>query len=118
MRKYRVWLTAALVINLVVLFGFVMNCYQTRKNEVDQRLTKVSADVARLQYVMPVGMPVGLYIHTKGVMVLGTGKVTNLEDDVLEPAKTVFREGDGLYIKYKRHDPSKYQSGDESDPIL
>ena len=94
MRKYRVWLTAALVINLVVLFGFVMNCYQTRKNEVDQRLTKVSADVARLQYVMPVGMPVGLYIHTKGVMVLGTGKVTNLEDDVLEPAKTVFREGD------------------------
>lgn len=41
MRKYRVWLTAALVINLVVLFGFVMNCYQTRKNEVDQRLTKV-----------------------------------------------------------------------------
>ena len=94
MRKYRVWLTAALVINLVVLFGFVMNCYQTRKNEVDQKLTKVSADVARLQYVMPVGMPVGLYIHTKGVMVLGTGKVTNLEDDVLEPAKTVFREGD------------------------
>ena len=72
MRKYRVWLTAALVINLVVLFGFVMNCYQTRKNEVDQKLTKVSADVARLQYVMPVGMPVGLYIHTKGVMVLGT----------------------------------------------
>ena len=94
MRKYRVWLTAALVINLVVLFGFVMNCYQTRKNEVDQKLTKVSADVARRQYVMPVGMPVGLYIHTKGVMVLGTGKVTNLEDDVLEPAKTVFREGD------------------------
>lgn len=94
MRKYRAWLTAALVINLVVLFGFVMNWYQTRKNEVDQRLTKVSADVARRQYVMPVGMPVGLYIHTKGVMVLGTGKVTNLEDDVLEPAKTVFREGD------------------------
>lgn len=94
MRKYRAWLTVALVINLVVLFGFVMNWYQTRKNEVDQRLTKVSADVARRQYVMPVGMPVGLYIHTKGVMVLGTGKVTNLEDDVLEPAKTVFREGD------------------------
>ena len=73
MRKYRVWLTAALVINLVVLFGFVMNCYQTRKNEVDQKLTKVSADVARLQYVMPVGMPVGLYTHTKGVLGLRTG---------------------------------------------
>ena len=73
MRKYRVWLTAALVINLVVLFGFVMNCYQTRKNEVDQRLTKVSADVARRQYVMPVGMPVGLYTH-EGCDGSGNGK--------------------------------------------
>ena len=68
MRKYRAWLTAALMINLVVLFGFVMNWYQTRKNEVDQRLTKVSADVAMRQYVMPVGMPVGLYIDRKSVV--------------------------------------------------
>lgn len=73
MRKYRVWLTAALVINLVVLFGFVMNCYQTRKNEVDQKLTKVSADVARLQYVMPVGAGGALYSH-EGCDGSGNGK--------------------------------------------
>ncbi len=94
-RKYRVWLTAALVINLIVLVGFVMNnWYRTAQKTQDQGLTKVSADVADRQYVMPVGMPVGLYIHTKGVMVLGTGKVESLSAEVMEPAKTVFRKGD------------------------
>ena len=86
---------AALVVNLIVLAGFVMNnWYQEAQKTQDQGLTKVSADVADRHYVMPVGMPVGLYIHTKGVMVLGTGKVENLADEVMEPAKTVFRKGD------------------------
>ncbi len=94
-RKYRIWLMAALVVNLIVLAGFVMNnWYQEAQKTQDQGLTKVSADVADRHYVMPVGMPVGLYIHTKGVMVLGTGKVENLADEVMEPAKTVFRKGD------------------------
>ena len=93
-KKYRVWLTAALVVNLIVLLGFVMNWYWAGKDEADQNLTKVSADVADRRYVMPVGMPVGLYIHTKGVMVLGTGKVENIAEEVSEPAKAVFRKGD------------------------
>ena len=93
-RKYRIWLTAALVINLVVLFGFVINWYRAAQKTQEQGLTKVSAGVSDRRYVMPVGMPVGLYIHTKGVMVLGTGKVENIADEVSEPAKTVFRKGD------------------------
>lgn len=55
---------------------------------------QVSVDVVDETYVMPVGVPVGLYIHTKGVMVLGTGKVTNLDGDVSEPAKSIFKSGD------------------------
>lgn len=82
------------MVNLIVLVGFVMNWHLARKSEEGQSLTKVSADVADRRYVMPVGMPVGLYIHTKGVMVLGTGKVESLADEVTEPAKTVFRKGD------------------------
>lgn len=93
-KKYRRWLVVALVINLAVLFGYVMNWYNVQKNESNQGLAKVSADVADRRYVMPVGMPVGLYIHTKGVMVLGTGKVTTIEDEAVEPAKTVFKKGD------------------------
>lgn len=93
-RKYRACLIAVLVINLVVLGSFIVRWRQSEDKVLDEGSTKVSADVADRRYVMPVGMPVGLYIHTKGVMVLGTGKVTNLSDEVVEPAKTVFRKGD------------------------
>lgn len=55
---------------------------------------KLSVDVVDETSVMPVGFPVGLYIHTKGVMVLGTGKVTDMNGIVSEPAKTVFKSGD------------------------
>ena len=49
---------AALVVNLIVLAGFVMNnWYQEAQKTQDQGLTKVSADVADRHYVMPVGMP-------------------------------------------------------------
>ena len=93
-RKYRAWLVAALVVNLVVLAGFAMRwCRSEDKVSVDLS-TKVSAEVSDRRYVMPVGMPVGLYIHTKGVMVLGTGKVTTISDEAVEPAKTVFKKGD------------------------
>ena len=86
-RKYRACLIAVLVINLVVLAGFIMNWYRLERKAQEQSLTKVSADVADRRYVMPVGLPVGLYIHTKGVMVLGTGKVTNVSDEVVEPGE-------------------------------
>ena len=46
---------AALVVNLIVLAGFVMNnWYQEAQKTQDQGLTKVSADVADRHYVMPV----------------------------------------------------------------
>ena len=50
-RKYRIWLMAALVVNLIVLAGFVMNnWYQEAQKTQDQGLTKVSADVADRHY--------------------------------------------------------------------
>ena len=71
-----IWLTAALVVNLVVLAGFVMNnWYQTRhKMTQDQGLTKVSADVAR-QALCDAGGNAGgaLYSH-EGCDGSGNGK--------------------------------------------
>lgn len=93
-KRYRQCLMVILMVNLLILSGYVLNWYQSQKQEKTQLLENVSADVAERTYVMPVGCPVGLYIHTKGVMVLGTGKVTNLSDEVMEPARTVFKAGD------------------------
>ena len=44
--------------------------------------------------IMPLGMPVGIYIQTKGVMVLGSGEVTTLEGTRTEPAAGVLKSGD------------------------
>lgn len=68
--------------------------YQVALKFMGMTFKHLSVNVVDETYVMPVGVPVGLYIHTKGVMVLGTGKVTNLEGEVSEPAKAVFKSGD------------------------
>ncbi len=68
--------------------------YEVALKFLGMTLKNVSVSVVDETYVMPVGTPVGLYIHSKGVMVLGTGKVTDLTGTVSEPAKTVFKSGD------------------------
>ncbi len=43
---------------------------------------------------MPLGVPVGIYIKTKGVLVLGTGEVTDIDGRKMEPAANILRSGD------------------------
>ncbi|MGN0203486.1 MAG: SpoIVB peptidase [Coprococcus sp.] len=68
--------------------------YEVALKFMGMTFKNVSVDVVDETYVMPVGVPTGLYIHTKGVMVLGTGKVTDVNGTVSEPAKTIFKSGD------------------------
>lgn len=58
------------------------------------RLKNVKVDVVDEIKVMPLGMPVGIYIRTKGVMVLGTGDVTTFEGSRITPAKDILESGD------------------------
>ena len=68
--------------------------YEVALKFMGMTFKNVSVDVVDETRVMPVGVPAGLYIHTKGVMVLGTGKVTDMIGAVSEPAKTIFKSGD------------------------
>ncbi len=68
--------------------------YQVVLKFMGMTFKRLSVDVVDETSVMPVGMPVGLYIHTKGVLVLGTGKVTDMNGNISEPAKAVFKSGD------------------------
>ncbi len=54
----------------------------------------MEVDVVDEMKLMPLGMPVGIYIRTKGVMVLGTGAVTTYDGDRVEPAEDVLQSGD------------------------
>ena len=41
------------------------------------RMKDIQVEVVDGSYAIPCGMPVGIYLKSKGVMVIGTGQVTN-----------------------------------------
>ncbi len=53
-------------------------------------------DVIEKEKVMPSGKAVGLYIRSKGLMVLGTTRVTGKDGLSYEPAKDILMEGDSI----------------------
>lgn len=77
-------------------------------------LKDVEVDVVDEMKLMPLGMPVGIYIRTKGVMVLGTGAVTTYDGDRVEPSEDVLQSGD--YILEVGDEP--IQSIDDLTDIL
>lgn len=54
----------------------------------------IRIDVREETKVMPVGRAVGLYIHSDGVMVLGTGKVSEKNGSTATPAYKILQTGD------------------------
>ncbi len=57
-------------------------------------LKTVEVSVVSKQELMPGGIPVGIYVQTEGVFVIGTGKIET-ENGMLEsPAKNIIKTGD------------------------
>lgn len=57
----------------------------------------VSATVARPQELYAGGMPIGIYLRTDGVLVVGTGTITGEDGKSCCPAENIVKSGD--YIK-------------------
>lgn len=55
---------------------------------------EVSVHVVEKNYVMPSGIPIGIYTKTKGILIIGTGKVTASDGLVYEPADQIVKSGD------------------------
>lgn len=55
---------------------------------------KISVNVEDACYAVPCGMPVGIYLKSRGVMVIGTGKVTDKNGSEAEPAYGILQSGD------------------------
>ena len=58
------------------------------------RFKEIQVDVVDTQYAVPCGVPVGIYLEFDGVMVIGTGELTNEKGQVVEPAAGILRSGD------------------------
>ena len=55
---------------------------------------EVSVHVVGKNYVIPSGMPIGIYTKTKGILVIGTGTVTAADGLNYEPADQIVKSGD------------------------
>lgn len=57
-------------------------------------LKDVDINVIEQEKLIPVGKPIGIYMKTEGVMVIGTGEVRGIDGMSYEPAYNLVRSGD------------------------
>ncbi len=54
----------------------------------------IEVDVVQDVYAIPCGTPVGIYLKSDGIMVIGTGEIVNEAGNVVEPAFGILKSGD------------------------
>ena len=65
----------------------------------------IEVDVVDSRYVVPCGVPVGIYLKSDGILVIGTGELSAADGTTKEPAAGVLRTGD--YIQAINGHPLK-----------
>ena len=120
LKVYRACLWGALVISVATLFFYCKWYLQTRVPDVirvgteeelqvvDLGFKQVSVQTLQRPRVIPGGIPVGIYLETDGVYVVGTAVVETEEGLAREPAGSIVQSGDYQWMsdKYKgRADP-------------
>lgn len=58
------------------------------------QLKDIQVNVVDTKYAIPCGTPIGIYLKSNGVMVIGTGDVTKKDGMVAEPAFGILQSGD------------------------
>ncbi len=57
-------------------------------------LKEAKVEVLRPAYVIPGGIPIGIYMETEGILIIGTGEVTGMDGLTYEPAYRIVQRGD------------------------
>lgn len=65
----------------------------------------IEVDVVDTKYAIPCGLPVGIYLKSNGIMVIGTGEIPDTSGTVVEPAFGILQSGD--YIEAINGEPLK-----------
>lgn len=118
MRKktYRMFLVIALLCTIAT--GSILEARE-KKEEQEVNMKAISEDL-----LIPGGMPVGIYMETDGVMVLGTEKVKSVDGNRYEPASRLVKEGDYIValnnekVKNKKELMEKVGKLNEEEVVL
>lgn len=90
MRKFWYRRILIMVLILTVSVGGSYFLLEAQKNKLEQ---EVSAGASG-ELVIPGGMPIGIYLETDGVLVLGTEAIEGMDGESYEPAAHLVKEGD------------------------
>ena len=82
---------------LIILLVFAVTvggsyCFLQIKREELKK--EVSAGTGSENLLIPGGMPIGIYMETDGVMVLGTDEIKSSDGSSTSPAKHLVKDGD------------------------
>lgn len=58
------------------------------------QLKDIEVNVVDTKYAIPCGTPIGIYLKSDGIMVIGTGNITKRDGMVVEPAFGILQSGD------------------------
>ena len=67
------------------------------------KLKDIQVDVVETRYAIPCGAPIGIYLKSDGILVIGTGKLTGEGGEETEPAQGILKTGD--YIEALNGNP-------------
>jgi len=85
---------------------------------------QVDIQVIKEQALIPVGVPIGIYVKTDGVLVVGTGTFQGQDGTECSPSKYILKSGDyirkidGVAIDDKDEFIERIKSGDGSEVVL
>lgn len=66
-------------------------------------IKNVAISVVKQEKLIPAGTPIGIYMKTNGILVIGTGTVKGMDGSEAEPAKYLLKTGD--YIESVNSEP-------------
>ncbi len=84
----------------------------------------IQVDVVDEKYAVPCGLPVGIYLRSEGIMVIGTGEVRTGTGESAEPAAGILKSGDyieainGVSISDKETLVQKINENRDQDAVL
>ena len=83
-----------ILIMILVFVVFVGGSYILIEEQRISLKQEVSGETYEDTMVIPGGMPVGIYLETDGVMVLGTESITGIDGMKYNPAEHLVKSGD------------------------
>ncbi len=79
------------------------------------KVKDVQVDVVGENYAIPCGTPVGIYLKSNGILVIGTGTLTGADGMSIEPAYGILRSGDYIEAINGRPQAKKEQLEEAED---